>query len=506
MTSLASKAVFGSLAVIVVLVGLLAYRPGPPRTPGTAATGAPAAAPSLLVYCAAGLKPPVEAVARDYERQYRVPVQIQYGGSGTLLANLRVARRGDLFIAAEDSYVTLARSNQLLAEVLPLARQTPVLVVPRANPKRIRSLADLARPDVALALANPEAAAIGLVVRERLRQLGQWDAIAARAKVFKPTVGEIANDVKLGAADAGLVWDATAAQYPDLLTIPCPEFAGTTSDVSACVLASTENPRAALHFARFLAARDRGQQHFRDAGFQSVPADAWAEVPEITLFSGGVNRPAIDQTIRAFEEREGVRVNRVYNGCGILVGQMKTGQRPDAYFACDVSFMREVQPMFTRSDDVARTPMVILTRKGNPRNLKSLSDLAQANLRLGVANPEQSALGALTHRLLVHENLLDRVWANVVVQTPTADLLVNQMRAGALDVAIVYQANTSQVREHLDVVPLTQPAAMAIQPFAVGTNTAHPQLLRRLHETLRSAASRRRFEESGFEWLDPVTR
>jgi hypothetical protein len=47
-----------------------------------------------------------------------------------------------------------------------------------------------------------------------------------------------------------------------------------------------------------------------------------------------------------FEQREGVRVTRVYNGCGILVTQMHSGTRPDAYFSCDVSFMDQVRDLF----------------------------------------------------------------------------------------------------------------------------------------------------------------
>jgi hypothetical protein len=38
----------------------------------------------LLLFCGAGLKPPVEAAARDDddEQVYGVPVQLRYGGSG----------------------------------------------------------------------------------------------------------------------------------------------------------------------------------------------------------------------------------------------------------------------------------------------------------------------------------------------------------------------------------------------------------------------------------------
>jgi ABC-type molybdate transport system substrate-binding protein len=34
----------------------------------------------LIIYCAAGLKPPVETTVRAYERAYGIPVQLQSAG------------------------------------------------------------------------------------------------------------------------------------------------------------------------------------------------------------------------------------------------------------------------------------------------------------------------------------------------------------------------------------------------------------------------------------------
>ncbi|MDZ4287757.1 MAG: substrate-binding domain-containing protein, partial [Prosthecobacter sp.] len=51
---------------------------------------------SLVVYCGAGLKKPVEDVAKQYESEFGIKVDLQYGGSGTLLSQIRVAKRGDL--------------------------------------------------------------------------------------------------------------------------------------------------------------------------------------------------------------------------------------------------------------------------------------------------------------------------------------------------------------------------------------------------------------------------
>src|SRR5256885_12146036 len=98
--------------------------------------------------------------------------------------------------------------------------------------------------------------------------------------------------------------------------------------------------------------------------------------PYTTLFRSML-RPAIEETIADFERREGVSVTRVYNGCGILVAAMKAGERPDAYFACDKSFMDQVNDLFLDARDVSQNQLVILVHKGNPRGVHSLKDLAQ---------------------------------------------------------------------------------------------------------------------------------
>jgi molybdenum ABC transporter molybdate-binding protein len=488
----AKAVVIASLVLAGVLILLL--RTQAPKDSGRS-EGKP-----LIVYCAAGIKPPVEAVARVYEQAYSVPIRLQYGGSGTLLSNLRVAGKGDLFLAADESYLLMARTNQLLDEIIPLSQMVPVIVVRKGNPKSIRTLADLMGVDVAL--ANPDAAAIGKITRDLLRQTGQWDAMEKRVRVFKPTVNEVANDVKLGTVDAGIVWDATAKQYPELEMVRVPELASGGQRVSIGVLRSSEQPIAALRFARYLGAPDKGLKEFARLGYQPVEGDAWAEVPEVVLFSGAVNRIAIEEALQRFEKREGARVTRVYNGCGILVSQMKSGQRPDAYFACDTSFMGQVSDLFFPAISLSRTDMVLLVPKGNPKSIHTLGDLAASGLKIGVANEEQSALGALTARLLRAQGLYNGVMPNVRVQTPTADLLVNQMRAGSLDAVIVYMANTSQIRDALEIVPLTGPGVMAIQPYAVSRNSGHHLLMERLLATLRSAESRQHFEAVGFRWCD----
>ena len=266
------------------------------------------------------------------------------------------------------------------------------------------------------------------------------------------------------------------------------------------ILKSSQQPGTALHFARYLAARDRGGTVFDRMGFVPVEGDDWAERPQIVYYSGAVNRIAIQETIRDFEEREGVDIKTVYNGCGILVGQMKLGQRPDIYHSCDRTFMRGIEGLFRDPITLSMTPMVILVAQDNPHGIRGLKDLTQQGLKVGVANEQQSALGKLTADLLKQQGLFDAVQANVVTRTPTADLLVNQIMTGSLDAVVVYRANAVVVSDKLELIPIQKQGANAIQTFAIGKNSQHRLTAERLFDAIQTSASIDRFQQAGFDF------
>ena len=455
---------------------------------------------SILLYCAAGVKPAVEKIAKEYYKEYGVRVDLQYGGSGTLLSNLRVAKQGDLYLAGDKSYIDEGIAYGFIKETQPLAFMKPVIAVAKGNPKGIQSVEDLIKKDIKIAIANPDAASIGRLTKKVLSKSQQWEPLKKKATVLMPTVNEVANSIKIGAIDAGIIWDATANQYKELDFITVPAFSKSVKNITVGVLKYSKQPTETLKFLRYLSARDKGLIIFKELGYQPIKGDQWSENPELLFFSGGVNRLAIDKTIQSFEKREGVEVTRVYNGCGILVSQMKAGQKPDAYLSCDVSFMTQVEDRFTDITDISKTGIVIATKKGNPKNIKNLDDLTKEGLQIGICNHRQSALGSLTKRLLEGKGIWKDVYKNVRSQTPTADLLVNQIRTGSLDAVIVYNANVSQVKDKLTIIKLNDPQATALQNYGISKNSDHQYLMKRLLNALTDAQSKKNYLELGFSW------
>ena len=502
----------GAVAALVVLAVLL-FRMGLPHAPepiheAGSTTGGGPVSNSLFVYCAAGLRPPVEQIAAAYKDEYGVSVQLQYAGSNTLLSQIEVSGTGDLYLAADSGYMDIAQQKGLVQEILPAGRQKPVIAVQKGNPKNVGSIDDLLRDDVRCALGNPDQAAIGRTTRTLLQKSGQWNRVekhVTQSGVFLPTVPEVANSVKLGSVDAAIVWDSTLAIYPELEAIHAPQLDMGAAEFGIGVLSGTRNPTRALKFARYLTAQDKGLETFRKAGFETVRGDAWAEVPELIFYCGSVNRRAVESVIKAFEQREGVRVNTSYNGCGILTAQMKTivSQQqglgfPDTYMACDVYYLNNVRDMFQEDVEVSDTEIVIAVPEGNPAGIKGLKDLTRPGVRVSVGQPDQCTIGALTRILLEKEGVYDAVMKNVVTQTATSAMLLPTVTTSSVDASLAYNTDTLAEQDKVDVIRIPSQAAKAIQPFAIARSSGYKYLGRRLYKAIASA--RKNFESAGFHF------
>lgn len=250
-----------SAIVVSVLVFLLTRDAGEPG-PGDRRE-------PLIVHIAAGIRPPMESIAAEFERATGQRVELRFAGSGNLLPSYELTKQGDLFLPADESYMQVVREKHLVAEVFSLARMRAVVLL-KAGETRVKTFADLLRPEVRVAQANPDAAAIGKLTRERLHSRGLWSKLDQNTTVFKGTVTDVANAVKLGAVDAGVVWDAVAFQYPGLTTLKLIELDTVTATVQIAVLQSSANPAMARQFARYCSAADEGLVHFRRQGFSEV--------------------------------------------------------------------------------------------------------------------------------------------------------------------------------------------------------------------------------------------
>jgi molybdate transport system substrate-binding protein len=201
MEEIMRKRVFTGLALISFALASLTSCAERPKNP-------------LLVYCAAGVKQPMDEIARQFEKERGIKVTLTYGGSGVLLTSIEMQKTGDIFVAGAISYMKMAEEKGFISDAKPVVVNEPVILVAPGNPKQISSLASLAGPGVRVSLADGKAAAIGKLAEEMLGAAGLWEQVRKQAVTSsRMTVEEVALDVALGEADAALVWRPTTEKY-----------------------------------------------------------------------------------------------------------------------------------------------------------------------------------------------------------------------------------------------------------------------------------------------------
>ena len=128
-----------------------------------------------------------------------------FGGSNQLAQQVRQGFPFDVFLSASPVYTQALFADGLVRKPVAFATNSLVLIVPKGNPAKIATVADLARrPKLRLVVAGPKVP-IGLYTREVLKRLGLL-RVLRKTVSLEPDVKGIVAKVALGEADAGFVY------------------------------------------------------------------------------------------------------------------------------------------------------------------------------------------------------------------------------------------------------------------------------------------------------------
>ena len=212
----------------------------------------------VTVYAAASLTEVLPRIAPG--------ARAQFAGSNQLALQIRQGAPADVFASASPVYTQDLFRDGLVERPRAFATNSLVLAVPKRNPARIHSVADLARrPKLKLVVAGPKVP-VGLYTREVLKRLGLL-RVLRKTVSQEPDVKGIVGKLALGEADAGFVYatDVRAASGR-LVAIPLPKRAQPTIRYEVAVVRGSKNRGGAFELIADLLAAD-GRRELARAGF-----------------------------------------------------------------------------------------------------------------------------------------------------------------------------------------------------------------------------------------------
>jgi len=231
---------------------------------------------SLLVYSGAGLKKPMSEIGEAFTDKYGIGVEYTFAGSGTLITQMELSRKGDAFIPGGTPDYRIAREKGLVGEPGYVAYHVPVIAVGKGNPHNITSVDDFARPGLKIALGGVNSTAIGRAGDKLFRAHGIHDAVEANVVLRAPTINEVVVAMNMGTADAALLtMDQINPEKMDMIGLPPEDNLALIVPIGATTF--TEQPDAAQAFVEFVTS-DEGKAIFVDHGFPAYPDPAYAGV------------------------------------------------------------------------------------------------------------------------------------------------------------------------------------------------------------------------------------
>jgi len=220
----------------------------------------------LEVLCGNSFRAPMEELAKMYEQETGRRVEMSFGGSEDLLPKVELKAAGDVFVTHSPYMEYTEKAGALLREVQ-VGYLAPVLVVGKGNPKNVKRIEDLAQGGLQVVLPDPEFSTCGKMVFKLLEKKGIKEEVLKNVgNDLVRDHSQVGNQLKLGARDAGIMWNGVAHEYRDALEIvPGPYEYDETIRVSVMGLSYSKKQEELKKFLDFV--EEHGQKVFSDFGY-----------------------------------------------------------------------------------------------------------------------------------------------------------------------------------------------------------------------------------------------
>ncbi len=229
---------------------------------------------SLLVYCGAGMRKPMDELGSLFEVEYGIPINYNYAGSNTLLSQMELTQMGDVYMPGATYYFDIAKEKGITDYEQRVAYHVPVIAVPKGNPAGITSLADLAKPGVTVILGDSKAAAIGKLADKILEENGIYDTVANNIIARGATVNELVVYTSMEQADASIIWEDLVVNSEKMEIVEIPREQNIIKIIPIGTLTFSEKKDTATKFVDFVASPE-GKAIFEKHGFTAYPDEKY---------------------------------------------------------------------------------------------------------------------------------------------------------------------------------------------------------------------------------------
>jgi len=213
----------------------------------------------ILIYAGAASKPATEEIVKDFKEKTGIVADVIFGGSGFVLSQMKLSKKGDLYFPGSSDFMELAKKEGL---VFPESEKIVVYLVSainvqKGNPKGIYSLRDLTKDGIRVAIANPEMVCVGTYAVEIIEKNltpSEKEKFKKNLVNYTESCEKTASVISLKAVDAVIGWRVFQYWDPERIEsiLLKPEAISRIGYIPIAISKFTEDKIAAQKFIDFL--------------------------------------------------------------------------------------------------------------------------------------------------------------------------------------------------------------------------------------------------------------
>lgn len=217
----------------------------------------------ITVFAAASLTGAFTQLGEQFKAAHPgTKVVFDFGSSGDLATSITQGGSADVFASAAPTNMASVVSAGDASSSTNFVSNTAEIATPPGNPKGVKTLKDLAKPGVRVALCVPTAPCGALAL-----QLFQKAGVTVKPTASEPDVKTTLGVVQSGEVDAGIVYVTDVKAAGSKVTgVPIPASSNGTTEYPIATLTHAKNPALAKAFVAYVRSAD-GQKVLKAAGF-----------------------------------------------------------------------------------------------------------------------------------------------------------------------------------------------------------------------------------------------
>jgi len=223
---------------------------------------------------------------------------------------------------------------------------------------------------------------------------------------------------------------------------------------------------------------------------------------ELLIYCGSTMSKPISEIAKIIEVQENCKIQISIGGSGNLYKSILANKIGDLYLPGSETYVKTGfdENIITDTVFVGINKAVIMVKKGNPKNISNISDLANLDYRVIIGDPNSGSIGKETKKILDKKELFDKVSENAIHLTIDSKDLILSLKNDEADIIINWYApyTWDNNKDFIDLINIDKEYAKQKNLYlSLLTYSKYPDIAKKIMEYAKSKEGQNIFKKYG---------